>query len=281
MRQSGLALVALVAVVSALRVSGGGPGDPPGGQKADNVRFTRHGQIECPRVQVTAHTTGVVARVRHDVGDVVKAGDLLAELDNPEAVAEVRLAEAELALAAATQKEFLAAKGGKVDSSPAKEQLARLEAQVKVAEARLDLAKVRADGRNVRSPVDGIVGLRFTDVGNFVRKGETDLFTVLDVSRLRAVATVPELDVAGVREKQPCTVRVDALPDLVFVGRVERIEPVHDLAARRSDPLGRPRDPRPVKAEYRVFVTLVPTKDLEKFRLLPGMTVQVGFGKGE
>jgi multidrug resistance efflux pump len=279
MRQSGLALVAVM--VSALAVASEGPGGPADGQKRDGARFSRAGQIECPKAEVTARTAGMVARILHDVGDAVKAGDLLAELDDPEGLAEVKLAEAELALAVASHKEFLAAKGARVGSSPAKEQLAKLEAQVKVAEARLELAKIRADGRRVRSPIDGVVGRRNTDVGNYVSKGETNLFTVLDVSHVRAVVQVPELDVTAVHKKQRCTIHIDALADLVFAGQVDRIELLQEPVEKRFDPFGRPIDPRLREPQYRVFVTLTPTKGLEKVRLLPGMSARVGFGKGE
>jgi RND family efflux transporter MFP subunit len=275
-----LALVAVM--VSALALAGEDRGRPARGQKGDDTRFSRAGHIECPKAEVAARTSGMVARILHDVGDAVKAGDLVAELDDPEGLAEVKLAEAERALAVASHKEFLAAKGGKVDSSPAKEQLAKLEAQLKVAEARLELAKVRADGRSVRSPIDGVVGRRSTDVGNYVRKGEANLFTVLDVSHVRAVVEVPELDITAVHEKQRCTIHIDALAGVVLAGQVDRVEPLHDPIEQRFDPFGRPIDPRLRQPQtYRVFVALVPGKDREKVRLLPGMSARVGFGKGE
>jgi multidrug resistance efflux pump len=279
MRPSGLALVAVI--VSALALAGEDRGRPASGPKEDDTRFSRAGLIDCPKAAVKARTTGTVARVHHDLGERVKAGDLLAELDDPEGAAEVKLAEAELAVAAASHKEFLAAKGGKVDTSPAKEQLAKLEAQVKVAEARLELAKVRADGRSVRSPIDGVVGQRHIDVGHYVSKADTGLFTVLDVSHVRAVVEVSELDIPGVHEKQRCTIHPDAFSGLVIAGHVGRVEPLPEPVERRFDPFGRPIDPRPREQQYRVFVTLTPTKDLEKVRLLPGMSARVGFGKGE
>jgi RND family efflux transporter MFP subunit len=268
-------------MVSALALGGKDRGRPARGQKGDDTRFSRAGYIECPKAEVKARTTGMVARILHDVGDAVKVGALLAELDDPEGLAEVKLAEAELALAVASQKEFLATKGGKVGSSPAKEQLAKLEAQLKVAEARLELAKVRADARRVRSPTDGVVGRRSTDVGNYVRKAETNLFTVLDVSHMRAVAEVPELDITAVHKRQQCTIHIDALANLVLAGQVDRVEPLQESVERRFDPFGRPLDARLREPQYRVFVTLTRTKDLKKVRLLPGMRARIGFGKGE
>ena len=52
------------------------------------------------------------------------------------------------------------------------------------------------------------------DLGNFVRKAETELFTVFDLTRPEAVVDVPELDVERVSKKQQCTIRIAALADL-------------------------------------------------------------------
>jgi RND family efflux transporter MFP subunit len=243
-----------------------------------DVCFSRRGSITCPSVRVPARATGEVVRWLRDIGDSVKEGAVLAELRDPEIEADLKLAEAELALAVATEKEFVATKGGKVDASPAKEQLARLAAQVKVAEARVASAKERLAALTVRSPINGVVGKRSIDRGDYVRKGETELFTILDLARIEAVVNVPELDSEHVKKEQRCTINLDALPGREVAGVVDRIEPNVETPAERLDVFGRldrrPEGPR----TFRVYVTLRPTKEQENIRLLPGMTAQVGFG---
>ena len=251
-------LIALVAVFS---------GDLPASSAADEkeARFTR-AVISCPAARVHAKGTGEVRRVLAEEGTIVKAGDVLAELQDAELEAELKLAEAEVALAVATVKEFTAGKTQvQLDSSPAKETLARLEAQVKVAEARLTVAQVRVAGLVVHSPIAGTVGKRAVEPGNYVRKG-AELFTVYDLTKPEAVVQVPEKDIAAVRKGQKCTVRIDALPDLKLTGEVSRVEPVAaDFPGRRI---------------VRVYVAVQNPKDERKY-LRPGMTGEVAFDKPE
>lgn len=241
--------------------------DPPASSAADQkeTRFTR-AVIDCPATRVHAKGTGEVRRVLAEEGSVVKAGDVLAELQDAELEAELKLAEAEVALAMATVKEFMAGKTqAQLAASPAKETLARLEAQVKVAEARLRVAQVRVAGLVVISPLAGTVGKRAVEPGNYVRKG-AELFTVYDLTKPEAVVQVPEKDVAAVRKGQKCTVRIDAIPDLKLAGEVDRIEPiVADAPGRRV---------------VRVYVAVQNPKDERKY-LRPGMTGEVAFDKPE
>lgn len=230
-------------------------------QKENAGRLTVPGIIDCPQSRVMAGATGRVAKVHAEEGTVVKAGDVLAELEDPECDAELRLAEAELTLALAVEKEFVATKGGKVDESPAKEQLARLNAQVKVAEARLNLVKTRAAARTVRSTIDGIVGSRLVEPGSYTRRSESELFRVVDLSRPQLVVEVHERDIAKLGKNSKCSIRVDAIPDLQLTGDVIRIEPI-----RRSE-----------SQSTRVIVS-VNNSDTVKGKLKPGMTAQVEFG---
>jgi RND family efflux transporter MFP subunit len=243
------------------------PTDPRPISAADpkEVRFTHRAVITCPNTPIPARTTGEVKRVLREEGAAVKAGEVLAELHDPELEADLKLAEAELALAVASEKEFRAKNTeSPLTASPAKEILARYGAQIKVAEARLGVVKVRVAALTVRSPIEGVVGKRNVEPGDYVRKGDAELFVVFDPSRPEAVVDLPERDIAGLAKKQKCTVRVDAYPDLTLAGEVDRLGPV----AREA--------PRTV----RVYVRVQVPKD-EKPRLLPGMTAQVGFGKPE
>lgn len=257
------------------------PTEPPTSSAAEpkEVRFTRTGVVNCPSAKVYAGATGEVKRVLHHEGEEVRANGALAELHDPELEADLKLADAELALALASVKEFTAGKtAAQLSASPAKEQLARLEAQVKVAEARIGVLKVRATALTVRSPIEGVVAKKNTEPGNYVRKGETELFTVYDLSKPEIVVDVPELDAPTVKHGQRCTIRIDAYSDAAFEGEVDRAEPVVAQLQIGFDPFTRPNiGPRETPRTARVYVALKHTKETEKYRPLPGMTAQVGF----
>jgi HlyD family secretion protein len=89
--------------------------------------------------------------------------------------------------------------------------------------ARYDLSKVR-----IESPIDGIVTRRNIEEGETVVVGTmnnpgTVLMTIADMSVIEAEIEVDETDIPTVAIGQPATVRIDALPDREFTGRVTEV----------------------------------------------------------
>ena len=103
---------------------------------------------------------------------------------------------------------------------------ARAQAQANVARARaaLDLARQDQGHTLVRAPVDGVVGDRQVEPGDYVQPG-TRLMTVVPVQAPFVVANFKETQVARMRPGQPATVKVDALPGVTLKGEVESFAP--------------------------------------------------------
>jgi membrane fusion protein (multidrug efflux system) len=180
--------------------------------------------------QVTLHAkvAGHVKAIAVDKGDAVQAGQLLAELEMPEWVAERSRHEAEVRLA---------------DSEHARVRAARAKAPdlitpqaVEAAESRLATARAAAAqnaamlgfGR-ITAPFAGVVTARFVDAGAFVPAATAGgsatsaaVVTVMDYSVVRARVAVPEIEAARVRVGQPVVVAVEALPGRSFPGKVSR-----------------------------------------------------------
>ncbi|NJM41779.1 MAG: HlyD family efflux transporter periplasmic adaptor subunit, partial [Anaerolineae bacterium] len=95
-------------------------------------------------------------------------------------------------------------------------QLKLAEIQVKQAQRRLDLAIVKA-------PIDGIVSLVNTKVGETV--GTQPVLGVVDLSQYHIDITVDEIDVAKVQLGQEVDVTLDSLPGVEVKGNVDRIAP--------------------------------------------------------
>jgi membrane fusion protein (multidrug efflux system) len=102
--------------------------------------------------------------------------------------------------------------------------LAAAVAAVARAQAALDLAKQDQGHAVIRSPIDGVVGDRQVQVGDYLSPG-TRLMTVAPMTALYVTANFKETQVAQMLVGQGAGVEVDALPGRVLKGRVESFAP--------------------------------------------------------
>jgi membrane fusion protein (multidrug efflux system) len=102
--------------------------------------------------------------------------------------------------------------------------LAQAEAQVARAQAALDLARQDQGHTIVASPIDGVVGDRQVEPGDYVQPG-TRLMTVAPLHALYVTANFKETQVARMTPGQPATIRIDALPGVSLKGKVESFAP--------------------------------------------------------
>jgi multidrug resistance efflux pump len=142
-----------------------------------------------------------------------------------EAEAQFQAAEAQVEQASAA---LLAARST-LDKGKARVTAAK--ADVAIAQADRDLAKWNVEATEIRAPAAGTVLARHVRVGDGVGPAQangrpTPLFEIADLTQLDAAASVPAKDLAELKVGQKCEVRVDAVPDVVYHGKVSRISPV-------------------------------------------------------
>lgn len=228
--------------------------------------FAQRGSIVPARLMhVNAGFPGRVTKVRVDIGDVVKAGELLAELDYTRAKLVAELAQARVELARAR---YQAIKAGLAEKdrqlSPGKEMLGVAEVEIKTAEAESRLAIYDIEDTTIRASGDGTVLARRVQVGDVVGSKQSNdslpaLFDLADLRRLEIVVNVPEKQMSQVFQGQQCRIVVDALPNLVYQGKVVRLSPVADAAT----------------GSFRAYIEIeLPEKSP---RPLLGFTTSVGF----
>lgn len=205
-------------------------------------------------VDIGSELSGTVQRVRVDVNDRVKKGQVMVELDTSKlqdqvtrSRASVAAAQAALAQSKATSSEARASlarfeevarlSGGKVPSATeldsARAALARAEANeasasanVAVARATLATDETNLTKASIRSPIDGVVLRRSVDPGNAVAASlqAVTLFTVAEnLAQLQLQASVDEADVASVRVGQKASFTVSAYPSLSFPATIRRV----------------------------------------------------------
>ncbi len=113
------------------------------------------------------------------------------------------------------------------------EDIAQAQAQVQEAKARLDNTKVQLEDTVIRSPFDGIVTQKFSNVGAFVTPttsasavgSGSSTSIVAAASGLEILARVPEVDIAQIKIGQSVEISADAYPDKTFTGQVRLIAP--------------------------------------------------------
>ncbi|MDA0295980.1 MAG: efflux RND transporter periplasmic adaptor subunit [Planctomycetota bacterium] len=103
-----------------------------------------------------------------------------------------------------------------------------LESSLAAAEADIDQARDRVAKTVMKSPINGVITILNAEVGELVVVGTmnnagTVIMTIADLSRMRLDAKVAESDIAKVANTQPAEIRINAYPDEVFEGIVERI----------------------------------------------------------
>jgi membrane fusion protein, multidrug efflux system len=102
--------------------------------------------------------------------------------------------------------------------------LAQAQAGVATARAALDLARQDQGHALIRAPIDGVVGDRQAQVGDYVQPG-TRLLTLVPTQALYVTANFKETQTARMLVGQPATVKVDALPGHPLHGHVESFAP--------------------------------------------------------
>jgi membrane fusion protein, multidrug efflux system len=90
-----------------------------------------------------------------------------------------------------------------------KAQISATEAGVRADEARLEQARLNLSYTQIRAPIDGMVGERSVQVGNYVGPGTT-LMTVVPLDQVYIEANYREVELLHVRGGQPVTIHVDA-----------------------------------------------------------------------
>lgn len=110
-------------------------------------------------------------------------------------------------------------------NDPAREEdVARAEADVRLARARVAEAQARLDKTMIRSPIDGVVLRKYAKSGESVKDaGEPPMVTLGNVAVWRVRADVDENDIARVRMGQRAYVTADAFGERKFWGRIVRV----------------------------------------------------------
>ena len=112
-----------------------------------------------------------------------------------------------------------------------KEDRQALQAQVRQAEAALDLAKIHLSHTRITSPIGGTISQRFFDPGNLAVPTQP-LVTIVQMDPVKVVVYFPENQIRFMVPEIKANIMVAAYPDQVFNGTVDKVNPTLDPATR-------------------------------------------------
>jgi RND family efflux transporter MFP subunit len=182
--------------------------------------------------------SGYLSVVNVDIGDHVKAGQVLAVISIPELEKELAEAKAQLEAKRANlelenvtvkRQETLFKAHGITDQAfdEAKSRTAVASAQVDLAAATVDKIKTLLGYTHIVAPFDGVVSQRLVNRGDFAQAATggrtTPLFTVQQVATIRVFCEVPESEIAHLHPGDPAGVKPYGLDGKTFLGTVTRL----------------------------------------------------------
>lgn len=210
-----------------------------------NLQITAEatGQLEPIRtVEVKSKASGEVREVLVDTGDRVQPGTLLVSIDARDVQNDFDQAQADYEVAAERLKisesqlqrseELLSAgvitaqehEGRNLDFANARASFVR-------AQTSLELARLRLEDVTIRSPLHGTVLSKTVEEGAVIQSaagsvsGGTTLLTIANLDVVQVRTLIDQTDVGRIQAGMPVNVRVEAIRDRIFEGKVEKIEP--------------------------------------------------------
>ncbi|HEY8998467.1 MAG TPA: efflux RND transporter periplasmic adaptor subunit, partial [Edaphobacter sp.] len=226
------------------------------------------GHIELPatvqafdQTPVYARTSGYVRARYVDIGDHVRRGQLLAEIDDPTTAqsllqaratllqlkAQLQQMEANSALSKVTNERWQGlVKQGVVSQQDADQRLAQANADVAnvnaaraniaAGEANVQSLSEQASFSHVVAPFDGVILSRGIDRGSLISSGSqnsvTEMFTIGQANKVRVFANVPQANSVGLVKGHTAKVTFRELPGKVYTGAVERTSQSIDTGTR-------------------------------------------------
>lgn len=172
-------------------------------------------------VEVSTELGGTVQEVGFEKGRNVAKGQVLARVGTD--LLEASLAEAEAELAAA-EADFNKTTELFDRQAVPRQDLTEATSLYKRAEARVQQAKLRVERSIIRAPVAGVAVSRDIEDGEVLAPG-AHITSIHQVSRLKAVAGIPENDISYFRVGGDVGVEVDAYPGEKFTGKIHFLAP--------------------------------------------------------
>jgi RND family efflux transporter MFP subunit len=219
------------------------------GPNAGTPILTASGYLVARRQSVvSSKIQGRISDLRVEEGSVVNAGDILATLDNADAVAAIAKAKADIEYAKAdlveAQRQSHLQEGLFQDKVVSQDSLDASKAKVNLAlaaieqdKANLQVQQAYLDFTTVRAPFAGIVVKKMTEAGESVAPippgvnistSSGAIVAIADMNSLEAEVDINEANVGQLLPNQPAEIQVQAIPNHTYKGVLRQVIPTAD-----------------------------------------------------
>ena len=203
-------------------------------------QFETIGTIEAnEEVTIVSEIDGTVVSLPFKEGSYIKEGDLIAQLDDSQLMAEVNRTQALYIQGNSSYNRIKSIVEQKVGTQ---QSLDDALASLKVAEANLELAKARLSKTKIVAPFSGTVGARKVSVGTFLRTGQ-EITELANLDQIRVNFSVPERFLSKIKKNIEVNVYSTVYPGYKIKGKIIVIEPILDSETRNLQVVATVKNP--------------------------------------
>lgn len=187
-------------------------------KKEVDLDFSANGNfIPKQELNFLSESAGRVSKIYVDEGSRVSKGQVLARIDAEIINTDRETAEATYQNALKDQARY---QSSYTTGGVTQQQLDQAKLATQNAKLRLQASQRRLSDANIKSPINGIVNKRYIEVGAFVTAQGTQLFELVDVSKLKLKVSVNESQVANLKVGNQIEIKSSVFPTEKFTGKV-------------------------------------------------------------
>lgn len=191
-------------------------------------------------VTLSAEVPGTIKRIAFESGEIVKAGQVLVELDAVTERAQLQAADANADLARTNlDRDQALVKSGAIAAN----QVKTTSATAKQSEAELARLQSIISKKTIRAPFSGRTGLRMVNLGQFVGNGDA-IVSLQSPDPVYVDFSLPQQRLSDLTEGLEIRVVTDSFPNETFTGKLAAIQPELDTVTRNVKLRGELRNPK-------------------------------------
>lgn len=180
-------------------------------------QFTANGNFEAiNQIELASDIAGRITRLLVKEGSYVKAGQVIAVVDNEILRADMHADKARVDQAAQDLARYQKAleTGGVTQK-----QVDDMQLQVETLRAKYNQAQKKLNDAQIKAPVNGMINQRYVEVGSYLSPG-TKIVEIVDISKLKLAVSVSESQVVQLRIGDKVNVHSNVFPEAKYTGTV-------------------------------------------------------------
>ena len=173
---------------------------------------------------IVSKVRGIIQEINVEEGDDVRAGQVIAKIEDDQYRIEAERAKATLDR---MYNDFQRNKELFEKQLISAEVYENSRFEYEAQKSAYELAQLNYQHTSIKSPISGVISERMVKKGNMIGIDQ-QVFRVTDFDPIQAILYVPEHERSKIRKGQRAELLADAIPGQLFTGRVERISPTID-----------------------------------------------------